>query len=273
MAARGIDFAVYSPSPSLLRLAEDLNSYMPLRPGDFRIETDCYVVTFSATEGQHGTVVQRLRLASTDIAKVLAEIRQAIRKAGRSEALFEIGPSATPEDLDEQLRSLGLTPFALEKETVSLLLSDAAPDWPPPWHESVRVEKVDGVDAFRRSQEVFWQCFGYVPKNFEEAIHRDYACYKASPQWIRFAASIGDKIVGVGDVAMTEETAVLCGGATLPKYRGLGVYRALLAARYKEACLHGVPRLLAQSGHLSQPILRSLGFQALCTVKILHDKL
>ncbi len=249
---------MYEVSKKLLALAEDLNTHMPLRPGDFRLETDRYVIVFGATEGPHGTVVQRFRMAPDEVTETVTEIRAAIRKQGRTEALFEVGPSATPADLPAQLQHLGVSPFALEQQTEALLLSDPAPGWLPP---------------YSRSQRVFWQCFGHVPENFEESVRKDYACYEGSPLWVRFAASIGSEIVAAGDLVYTEEAAILCGGATHPDFRGQGVYRALLAARYEEACRLGVPRLLTQAGHMSQPILRRLGFQPLCTVKIFHDRL
>ena len=262
-----------TPSKQLLALAEDLNTYLPLRPGDSRIETERYVIIFSATEGPHGTVVQRFRLTPEQVSPTLAEIRAEIRKAGRKEALFELGPSATPPELREQWLDMGLTPFALESQTESLLLSDPAPDWLPPWPDSIRVERVADLDTFRRSQRVFWECFGYIPKDFESAILKDYACFKDSPLWQRFAAVSEGEIVGVGDVVFTPEAAVLCGGATLPKARGQGVYRALLGARWDEACRRQTPQLLTQAGHMSQPILQRLGFRSLCTVQILHDRL
>lgn len=260
-------------SRKLLALAEDLNTHMPLRPGDYRIVTDRYVIIFGATEGPHGTVVQRFRISSGDVAQTLADIRAQLRSHGRKEALFEVGPSALPTDLVQQLIAHGVEPFALEQQTESLLLFDPKPDWLPPWPDSVVIDRVQDFDSYRRSQRVFWQCFGHIPDDFEDSVRNDYACYEASPLWLRFSASINGAVVGAGDVVFTEEAAVLCGGATDPAYRSQGVYRALLAARYEAACRHGIPRLLTQAGHMSQPILRRLGFQPLCRVQILHDRL
>lgn len=260
-------------SSKLLALAEDLNTHMPLRPGDFRIVTDRYVIILGATEGPHGTVVQRFRIPQGEVAQTLSDIRARLRSHGRTEALYEVGPSALPTDLTQQLAEHGVQPFALEQQTESLLLCDPKPGWLPPWPDSVVIERVEDFDSYRRSQQVFWQCFGHTPIDFEESVRNDYACYEASPLWLRFAASIDGAIVGVGDVVFTEEAAVLCGGATDPAYRSQGVYRALLAARYEESCRHGIPRLLTQAGHMSQPILRRLGFEPLCRVQILHDRL
>lgn len=260
-------------SQKLLALAEDLNTHIPLRPGDFRIETDRYVIVFGATEGPHGTVVQRFRIPNGEVSQTLSDIRARIRAYGRKEALFEVGPSAFPTDLATQLHQHGVLPFELEQVTESLLLEHPKSGWLPPWSDSIRIERVQDFDAYRRSQRVFWSCFGHTPDDFEESVSNDYACYRASPLWLRFSASIDGNVVGAGDVVFTEEAAILCGGATDPAFRSQGVYRALLSARYEEACRHGMPRLLTQAGHMSQPILRRLGFVPLCRVQILHDQL
>jgi GNAT superfamily N-acetyltransferase len=55
--------------------------------------------------------------------------------------------------------------------------------------------------------------------------------------------------------------AVINGGAVRPKFRGLGVYRALVAARLAMARDAGVEGLIVWGGHMSAPILGKLGFE------------
>jgi GNAT superfamily N-acetyltransferase len=55
--------------------------------------------------------------------------------------------------------------------------------------------------------------------------------------------------------------AGLWGGATLPAYRGLGCYRALIAARAREARKRGVHYLTIDASPMSRPIVERLGFQ------------
>jgi predicted acetyltransferase len=63
----------------------------------------------------------------------------------------------------------------------------------------------------------------------------------------------------------------LFGGATLPEARGRGAYRALVAARWRDAVERGTPLLVTQAGRMSQPILERIGFRRVCEIRILLD--
>jgi GNAT superfamily N-acetyltransferase len=54
--------------------------------------------------------------------------------------------------------------------------------------------------------------------------------------------------------------AILNGGAVRPKFRGRGVYRALVAARLAMAREAGAAGLAVWGGHMSAPILAGFGF-------------
>ncbi len=55
--------------------------------------------------------------------------------------------------------------------------------------------------------------------------------------------------------------AVINGGAVRPKFRGRGIYRAMVAARLKMAREAGAAGLAVWGGDMSAPILAKLGFQ------------
>jgi GNAT superfamily N-acetyltransferase len=57
--------------------------------------------------------------------------------------------------------------------------------------------------------------------------------------------------------------AALFGGATLPEYRGLGLYTGVLAARVQEAVQRGYRYLTTGASPMSQPILARNGFRLL----------
>ena len=59
--------------------------------------------------------------------------------------------------------------------------------------------------------------------------------------------------------------AALYGGATLPEWRGRGIYRALVAIRARLAAERGVRYLLVDASDDSRPILERLGFVAITT--------
>jgi GNAT superfamily N-acetyltransferase len=261
----------------VLNLAEDLNAHMPQRKGDRRLVTTRYVIAMAEQPGPHATVVQRLRLVPDEVDEVVAEIRAFLRREGRAEATWEVGQSATPGDLLQRLKRLGMVPFEQAPHTTGMVFT-ASPEAPPSWAAelpgvTVTLVGRDDRAGFRRAQRVFWACFGFQPETDVDGIlDKDAACYAASPHWQRFVAWQDGEPLAVGDAVLTPAGVVLCGGATLPDQRGRGLYRVLLAARLREALAHGVPRLITQAGRMSQPILARLGFQAVASIDILYDR-
>ncbi|MEU8662310.1 GNAT family N-acetyltransferase [Actinoplanes philippinensis] len=59
--------------------------------------------------------------------------------------------------------------------------------------------------------------------------------------------------------------AALLGGATLPAWRGRGLYRAMIAARAREAVTRGYPLLHVDASPASAPILQRCGFHRITT--------
>ena len=55
--------------------------------------------------------------------------------------------------------------------------------------------------------------------------------------------------------------AIINGGAVRQKFRGRGVYRAMVAARLEIAREAGAPGIAVWGGPMSAPILSKLGFQ------------
>jgi GNAT superfamily N-acetyltransferase len=275
--------------PEVLRAAEDLNTHLPLRKGDRRLETTRYVIGMSEQPGPHATVVQRVRLQPREVEDTVAEVRAFMRREGRAEATWEIGPSATPHDLADRLRDLGMIPFWHAARTSSMIFSVDGDEVPEALREepAVRIAPI-GRDparreanraAFFRSQQLFWTCFDFhseTPGQAEHALVKEFEMYEAAPHWLRFVAwadASDREPLAVGDAALTPHGLVLCGGGTLPGHRGRGLYRALLAARLREAIARRTPRLLTQAGPMSQPILARLGFEEVASVEILHDRL
>ena len=71
-----------------------------------------------------------------------------------------------------------------------------------------------------------------------------------------------------------ERGCVLVGGATLPWARGRGLYRALVRGRWDEAVHRGTPGLVVGADPAtSYPILLRLGFEEVCGLRRLEDRL
>ena len=84
---------------------------------------------------------------------------------------------------------------------------------------------------------------------------------------------INDVPVAAAYAAYTPHALLLFGGATLEPSRGRGAYRALVAARAREAAKRGTPVLVTHAGHLSRPILERLGFEAVARIDRMLDVL
>jgi GNAT superfamily N-acetyltransferase len=92
-----------------------------------------------------------------------------------------------------------------------------------------------------------------------------------SMEWL---ASIDGEPVAHARAFPGSRGLLLDGGATVPKARGRGAYRALIAARWQEAVERGTPALVVQAGHMSRPILERCGFETVCTMyEVEHDPL
>jgi len=61
---------------------------------------------------------------------------------------------------------------------------------------------------------------------------------------------------------------LLVGGTTLPEARGRGAYRALVRARWDVAVRRRTPALVVAAAPSSQAILRRLGFQCVCLLRL-----
>ena len=96
----------------------------------------------------------------------------------------------------------------------------------------------------------------------------------AAPQGIAVLAAEADgEVVCAGWLAFFQPGADsfvrLLDGLTLPRWRGHGIYRALVAARAQRAAARSIRYLHADASDDSVPILCRLGFRAVTTTTIL----
>lgn len=251
--------------PGVLReIAEYPNSFGPLGPRDERIETGRYTLCMGA--GKTWNTVQRQRLRPDQIDDTLEEVRALLRERGRDTTQWEVGGSATPPDLVDQLLERGLVrdkdPFA-----VALVLTREPPPPPP----AIVARRVETFEEYAAASAVQWEAF----ESSEDEIAESRA--ELPERWretvnVMHAAWLDGEIVAAGTCAPTEHGLLLYGGATLRRARGRGAYRALLHARWEEAARNGTPALITQAGSMSRPILERLGFARVGEVHMLLDQ-
>jgi GNAT superfamily N-acetyltransferase len=166
-----------------------------------------------------------------------------------------------PADLPERLLAAGFVPE--DKETVVIApVSAIRIDARPPDGVVVReVSELLDLGRIGEMEETVWgKSHGWIYDLAEERA--------ADPDGLRiFVAEAGDVAVCAGWVRFPSgsDFGTLWGGATLPAWRGRGLYRALVAHRAKLAAERGRRYLEVDASDASRPILERLGFVAVTT--------
>ena len=242
-----------------VELAENPNTYTPLGPDSERIVTDRYVLWMGRMDSWN--VAQRFAMREDEIDEVIEEIRAHLRERGRTKCAWEIGSHATPGDLAEQLLARGFADDQPEPLAIGMAMTEA----PPPGPDDVTVKVVETDDEYYESERIAMVAFNEE----HEPERKPYVPSERNPIYI---AILDGQIVARASSAIGEQGVTLFGGATLPEARGRGAYRALVAARWRDAVERGTPLIVTQAGVMSRPILTRLGFREVGTVRALGDK-
>jgi hypothetical protein len=125
-------------------------------------------------------------------------------------------------------------------------------------HKVVRMERLDQLADFRRvAEEVFGKDYSFTINQLTEAIRA------GSRHHVGYVAYAAGEPVSVGRLYMHPQShfAGLYGGGTLAAYRGKGFYRAMVAARARDAVAQGAKYLVVDALPSSRPILERMGFE------------
>ena len=255
---------------AIRELAENPNVHQSLSPGRELI-TDPdgrFAIYLSPGTGAHTATVQRVRLEGDGVEPAVEEIRAILRAHSRSGAEWELGESCAPPDLVERLAALGIAPDEGEPVAIGMVLTAGSEMAEPPGTSARRVNSIDELITARRIQDKAFGDHWSEEVEFEQ-IEADYA--REGVDGSTFLAFIDGESVAAGYAAYTPLGLLLFGGATLPSARGRGAYRALVAARAREAAARGTPVLVTHAGHMSRPILERLGFKPVARIDRLLD--
>jgi hypothetical protein len=243
----------------ILELAENANSYSPLGPHDERDFTDRYVLWMGRGDAPGWNVAQRFRLRDDEVESVRDAIHARLRPKGRTGCTWEVGTHATPSGLVDRLLSLGLVDDEPTPLAVGMVLT-AAPAQAAP---DVEVRRAESYEEHLAASQIAAIAFG-GPVPTEVTPQRD-------PNNVVYLAYVDGEPAARASGSFSEHGVTLFGGATLPKARGRGAYRALVAARWEDAVGRGTPVLVTQASPMSRPILAQLGFREVCEIRILLD--
>jgi len=223
------------------------------------VETLADVTRIRAADGtHHGVIWSGLTDASAD-----AAIERELRHHRGLNAGFEwkVYAHDRPANLKERLARRGFTVGPGEAVVVCDLADlgawveegDAAPG-----HVVRRVETAAQLADFRRVAEAaFGKDYTFTTTQLAAEIaaastdHRGYVAYA------------GDEPVSIGRLYTHRHSAFggLYGGGTVAAFRGRGFYRAVVAARARDARASGARYLVVDALPTSRPILERLGFE------------
>ena len=240
-------------------LVEFANSHrQPAAPGIEVVATPRYQVTLQPDfpiAGPNSVAWVRCRGEEAD--EVIREARAII--AGRGLPVYWIlDPGTEPADFTDHLARHGV---ALDSEVAVMVL---------PIHADLRGPRVEGLEmldgladpeSFRKADDVNSEAFGSVSRTFESQERRRKNQVAAGNRRLLLATVAGEPAGSAGLTLFPPAGAIINAGAVLPKFRGRGIYRAMVAARLEMARAAGAEGLTVWGGEMSAPILARLGFQ------------
>jgi GNAT superfamily N-acetyltransferase len=214
------------------------------------------VTRWRTSDGSHHSVIGSSLTEEDADAAIVQEIEHHRRLGIGFE--WKLFGHDNPKDMLDRLRRHGFQIGPLEAVLVFDL--NQAGDWIDATDIS-RVRRVDRLDQIPEFQQVLEDVFDRE----NEAVLRQLsaAIRSGSTHQRGYIAYVGTEPASVGRLYTHPESffAGLYGGGTRPKFRGRGAYRAVVAARARDARAHGARYLLVDALPSSRPILERLGFE------------
>ena len=234
----------------------------PPAPGFEIVRTGRYQVTLQPDLPIPGpNSVSYVRCRAEDADHLIDEVRAIVKPFGLP-VMWILDPETEPVNFADFLMARGAFPDMAGPEVAVMVLPiDALIEGP-------HVEGVEMRDAladaatFNAADAVNREAFkSSVPADLAANERRRMNQRAAGNRRLYLATVDGEPAGSAGISLFLPAGAVLSGGAVRPKFRGRGVYRAMVAARQKTARDAGVPGLMVWGGHMSAPILARLGFE------------
>jgi GNAT superfamily N-acetyltransferase len=253
------------PGPSELLTAYDaeLRTHVPSRlPEGVTFERDGPLLRWYGAAGRGFVLYRDLDgLAGPELDELIA--RQVRVYAERGESFeWKLHGHDRPADLPERLRAAGLVP---EEEETVVIAPVAEIAGPPRLPEGVSIREVTARSDFERieglERTIWGEDHGWLPDMLESE-------QRADPEGLAVVvAEAGGDVVCAAWARFEGGTSfvTLWGGATLPEWRGRGIYRATVAHRANLAAERGFRFLEVDASSDSRPILERLGFTPVTT--------
>ncbi|MGZ3140728.1 GNAT family N-acetyltransferase [Lentzea chajnantorensis] len=212
-------------------------------------------------EGPHGGTVAGLPdlgVTGAELDALIARQRDVFARRGQP-VEWKTWAHDRPAGLPRRLEAAGFA--AEDRETVLIGLAE----------EMTAPVEVAGVVLRETRAEAdlrrIGDCLGEVWGKDCGALVDRLVSIKDDPDVVIVVAEAGDVVVSSArlEVVPGTEFGGLWGGSTLERWRGRGIYRALVAHRARIAVERGIRYLQVDASEDSRPILERLGFTAVTT--------
>jgi GNAT superfamily N-acetyltransferase len=180
--------------------------------------------------------------------------------------MWILDPGTQPSDFAKHLEAHGIHPDPHGFESAVMVL---------PIHAQMEAPAIPGLEihdaladlaTFRRADAAAAEAFAAVSLGDDPDLiamqdrRRLNFIAAGNRHWL--LATVDGEAAGAGGMSLFPPGgATINGGSVRPKFRGRGVYRALVAARLEIARRSGVSGLCVWGGEMSGPILARLGFE------------
>ena len=207
--------------------------------------------------------VSWIRCRPDEADEVIREARATIAPH-RLPVMWALDPGTEPRDFADFLMARGIHPDPHPEAAVMVLPIDARVDAPviagldiqDALADRATLRSVGAVAA-----EAFMSEDPGDDSSYSQMQERRRLNWLAAGNRQVLLATIEGEPAGTGSITVFAQGAMINGGSVRPKFRGRGVYRALVAARLGIARRAGVSGLAVWGGDMSGPILERLGFQ------------
>jgi GNAT superfamily N-acetyltransferase len=247
-------------------LVEFANHFrLPAAPGIEVIETARYRITLQPDYPIPGpNSAAWIRCAQDEAGSMIDEVR-AIVAPRRLPLMWILDPETEPPGFDEVLAARGVHPDPTAPGVAVMVL-------PADTHiESPNYPGLDIRDAlastadFQAADLVNAEAFGdpqrgTTASDVAAQERRRLNQLAAGNRHVLLATVDGEAAGSSGLTVFAPAGAIITGGAVRPKFRGRGIYRAMVAARLDIARRAGVEGLQVWGGPMSAPILERMGF-------------
>ena len=247
-------------------LAEFANHHRPQpAPGIEIITTSRYQITLQPDFPIPGpNNVSWVRCRPDEAGEVIGEARATIAPH-HLPVMWTLDPETEPADFADHLARFSVHPDPHGAETAVMVLPIDAELSPPAIPGLEIRDALADLATFRSSDAVAFEAFRSeaLPDDAESVAkqERRRLNMRAAGRRFQLLATVDGEPAGTGGISVFADGAIINGGSVRPKFRGRGVYRALVAARLEIARGAGVSGLVVWGGDMSAPILARLGFE------------